>query len=251
MRSPLPWGVVRRDGGVTPCGGYRRLLAFIRGWRMALPSGGRFVTRPYGGERCRVPFNRPCGFRYRGTGRRVVGPYGGVVAVCHSTGQVVFVTGRRAAESSAPTVGSLPCAIQPAKWFSLPGCGPPSRRPLRWDRCRVPFNRPSGFRYRGTGRRVVGPYGGERCRLPCSRAGCLSPPHPPQCAHWGNFPPKRRRSIWKENGTVFRWFCGKRCCFIIYRGPGAGGARFRSRPGSCRTPRPRRLRRRRSRGSGR
>ncbi len=29
--------------------------------------------------------------------------------------RVIFVTGVRAAESSAPTVGSVPCTIQPAR----------------------------------------------------------------------------------------------------------------------------------------
>ena len=156
----------------------------------------------------------------------------------------------------------MPCAIHPAGWFSSPGYGPPSRRPLRWgdagchstgvggwccgvggthsasdtprsmsgmwsqcpwgspalrgvvqsrplispalgDRrplirhglyrpchlppqgegragfcCRLPFTRPGGFRYRGTGRRVVGPYGGVVAVCHSFSLGCLSPPHP-------------------------------------------------------------------------
>ena len=43
-----------------------------------------------------------------------------VDAVCHSSGLVVFVTGVRAAESSAPTVGSMPCTIHPARVFIAP-----------------------------------------------------------------------------------------------------------------------------------
>ena len=71
-------------------------------------------------------------YRYLGGGRFVNRPYGGIVAVCHSSGRVVFVTGVTGRRGVGPYGGG---------------------------RCRVTFTRPGGFRYLGGGRFVNRPYG--------------------------------------------------------------------------------------------
>ena len=107
---------------------------------------GRFVNRPYGviveasvfsfrraGPACpALPVSGVAeGHGFVRRGGALLRPWPGQLTRKGRTG------------SSAPT-HDCRCRVPSTRpgWFSLPGHGPPGRRPLRWGRCRVPFNRP-------------------------------------------------------------------------------------------------------------
>ena len=112
--SQCPWGspalrmVVVAGRHVTGCGGGPR-----RGWAEQSPAPTEGCCSDAGGRRPLIRHGLwPCHLLPKEKAAR------DFVTARHPSGRAVFVTGVRAAESSAPTAGSMPCAIQPT-WVGI------------------------------------------------------------------------------------------------------------------------------------
>ncbi len=141
---------VWRDTQVPPYGGrLRYLVPFNRAGRWSVPGRGRsrapplrWEVKPGSIHPARWGAERGYGAPGRRALRRVTGD--GWHAADGVDGAVQW-----RGTQVPPYGGGLRYLVPFNRVVSLPGCGPPGRRPLRWERCRLPSSGVGGGRRRG------------------------------------------------------------------------------------------------------